>query len=231
MSGLRHAVVRVVGGVSRRTLGLEFDQLLALGCDIVRETGTGDVALTFDDGPSTYATAAVLDALDRHSARATFFMIGKNAERHPDLVREVAARGHAIGCHGHEHLDFHWLTPSRIARDIRQCKDTLEHITGRPVTSLRAPYGHFRFDVPRIARTLGITRLIGWNVAPAWNETQPERVADYITSRATPGSIVLLHDATGLDAADTHGWNRAVVAALDPMLSEFSRRGLRCDAI
>ena len=218
---------RMVGALSRRALGLEFDDLLALGCDVIRhvDPARASIALTFDDGPSTHSTPAILDALDRHGARATFFMIGENAARHPGLVREVAARGHAVGCHGHQHLDFHWVSPWQIARDLRRCKETLEDLVGAPIQALRAPFGHFRWDVKPIARRLGMTRLVGWNVAPAWNETSPGRIADYVAARATAGSIVLLHDATGLTQVDADGWNRAVVAALDPLLGVLKQRG------
>jgi peptidoglycan-N-acetylglucosamine deacetylase len=222
---------RLVAAVSRRTFGLEFDDLRALGCDVVRETHSQHVALTFDDGPSTYATSAVLDVLDRHAARATFFMIGANAARHAQIAREVDARGHAIGCHGHGHLDCHSLPPWRIASDLRRCKQTLEDIVGRPITSFRAPYGHFRWDVKPIAKTLGITKLVGWSVAPAYDETDPERIVRYVGDRAKGGAIVLLHDGESLEQADTYGRTRAVVSALDPMLTELGRRGLRCGTL
>lgn len=223
----QHASARVVGALSRRTLGLEFDDLLALGCNVIRQLdpATAAIALTFDDGPSEHATPAILDLLDRHGARATFFMIGENAARHPGLVREVAARGHAIGSHGHQHLDCHWTPPWQIARDLRRCKNTLEDLVGAPIETFRAPFGHFRWDVKPIARRLGIRRLVGWNIAPAWNETSPAHIVDYVVARAASGSIVLLHDATGLTEADADGLNRAVVAALDPLLGALTQRG------
>ncbi len=219
---------RAVGALSRRALGLEFDDLLALGCDVIRHVDPAHaaVALTFDDGPSTHATPAILDALDRHGVRATFFMIGENAARHPGVVREVAARGHAIGSHGHQHLDCHWMSPWHIARDLRRCKETLEDLVGAPIDAFRAPFGHFRWDVKPIARRLGMPRLVGWDVAPAWNATSPARIVDYVATRATAGSIVLLHDATELTQGDARGWNRAVVQALDPLLVALKQMGL-----
>jgi peptidoglycan/xylan/chitin deacetylase (PgdA/CDA1 family) len=214
-------------------LGLDFDELLALGCGVVREM-EGDalgsstaphVALTFDDGPSAHSTPKILDALDLHGACATFFFLSRNARRHATLARTVADRGHEIGCHGEDHLDFHWERPSRIAEDLRRSKATLENIVGRPVCALRAPYGHFRWDMRPIASRLGFSRLVGWSVAPAWDETSGDAIVEYVTPRVRPGSIVLLHDATGLAEADAYGWNAAVVAAIDPLVERLRVRG------
>jgi peptidoglycan/xylan/chitin deacetylase (PgdA/CDA1 family) len=226
---------RIVGGLSRRIIGLEFDELLALGCGVVREIPADaaapgssfrrNVALTFDDGPSAHSTPKILDALDRHGACATFFFLSHNARRHPALARAAADRGHEVGCHGEGHLDFHWERPSRIAEDLRRCKATLEDIVGRPVSALRAPYGHFRWDVAPIARRLGFSALVGWSVAPRWNETSAAAIVDYVATRARAGSIILLHDATGLIEEDAHGWNAAVVAAIDPLLERLRGGG------
>ncbi|HEY2905860.1 MAG TPA: polysaccharide deacetylase family protein [Vicinamibacterales bacterium] len=230
---LRPLVVRLVGGVSRRTVGLEFDDLLALGCGVVREMDTRDpiIALTFDDGPSVHGTERILDVLDAYGARATFFMIGENAARHPRIARAVADRGHEIGCHGHRHLDFHWQTPWEIAFDLRTCKRTIEDVTGRPVHRVRAPFGHFRWDVRPIAHRLGLRQMVGWSIGPAWNEREPDRLAEYVSSRARPGAIVLLHDATGTAQVDVEGWTRTVCSALPRMISAVATQGLTCSAL
>src|SRR5262249_10949107 len=120
----------------------------------------------------------------------------------------------------------HWERPSTIASDLRRSKETLEDIVGRPVCSLRAPFGHFRWDVSPIARRLGFSRLVGWSVAPSWNATSPRALVDYIATYAKPGSIILLHDATGLEQEDRYGWNAAVVAAIDPLIMSLRRKGL-----
>src|SRR5688572_11008350 len=93
----RRLFARVVGSVSRRLAGLEFDDLMALGCGVVTELEPrrDAVALTFDDGPSSHSTLRVLDLLDRHEAKGTFFLLGANARRLPDVVRAIARRGHA----------------------------------------------------------------------------------------------------------------------------------------
>lgn len=225
---VRKTTVRVVGAVSRRLFGVEFDELLALGCGVIREMDRRDtsVAMTFDDGPSSHSTSKILDILDQHGVSATFFLIGENARRYPELAREVAARGHEVGCHSQNHLDFHWLSPRQIASELRICKETLEDIVGSPVESVRAPFGHFRWDVRPIANRLGLSRLVGWSIAPAWNETSPVRIVEYVGTKAKPGSIILLHDATSLEQSDVRGYCRAVVDALDPLLLTLRERGL-----
>jgi peptidoglycan-N-acetylglucosamine deacetylase len=227
---------RIVGGVSRRICGLEFDDLMAVGCGVIRtiDPSRQAVSLTFDDGPSAHSTHRVLDVLEANGAAATFFILGQNARRYPELVRTIATRGHEVGCHGDAHLDFHWISPGRISEDLRRCKETLEDLTGTGVSSLRAPYGHFRWDVRRAATTLGLSRLVGWSVAPRWNEPAPERIVDYVLSRIEAGSIVLLHDATGFESTDVGGYSAAVAAALDPLLRAVQQRRLavaRVDAL
>ena len=225
---LRRLVARGVGGISRRIAGVEFDDLLALGCGVTQEMdpATAAVALTFDDGPSVYATARILDILDAHNAQATFFVLGANVRQHPDLLREIARRGHGIGIHGDAHLDYHWTSPWRIERDVREAKRVTEDVIGGSVDLLRAPYGHFRWDVAAIARRAGLGRLIGWSVAPAWDETSPHALSAYVESRVRSGSIVLLHDATGLEPADVDGRCAAVVAALPRVIASCRERGL-----
>jgi peptidoglycan-N-acetylglucosamine deacetylase len=227
---------RIIGGVSRRISGLEFDDLMAAGCGVIRtvDPSRQAVSLTFDDGPSAHSTLRVLDVLEANGASATFFLLGQNARRHPELVRTIAARGHEVGCHGDAHLDFHWAAPRRISNDLRRCKETLEDLTGTAVSSVRAPYGHFRWDVRPVAARLGLSRLVGWSVAPPWNEAAPARIADYVLSRTETGSIVLLHDATGFEATDVGGFSGAVAAALEPILRALQQRGLsvaRVDAL
>jgi peptidoglycan/xylan/chitin deacetylase (PgdA/CDA1 family) len=218
----------VVGGISRRVLGLEFDDLMAVGCPVERLLDPPEgVALTFDDGPSAHSTPRVLDALERHDVRATFFLLGVNTRAHRAIARDIAGRGHALGCHGDQHLDYHWARPARIAEDLRRAKASIEDASGVAVRMARAPYLHFRFDLGRLARRAGLTRLIGASVVTPWDEPSAERLAAFVEARLTPGANVLLHDRTALDEADTGGWSSTVVRALDGIVSAVRARGAR----
>jgi polysaccharide deacetylase family protein (PEP-CTERM system associated) len=84
-------------------------------------------------------TRAILDILDRHHVRATFFVLGWAGEKHPGLVKEIVANGHPIGCHSYQHRLIYALSPSEFEEDTRRAKDILEQITGKAVTGYRAP--------------------------------------------------------------------------------------------
>jgi len=84
-------------------------------------------------------TRTILRALDRHHAKATFFVLGWTGERYPDVVREIMAKGHPIGCHSYQHRLIYTLSPNEFREDTRRAKDVLEEITGKPILGYRAP--------------------------------------------------------------------------------------------
>jgi peptidoglycan-N-acetylglucosamine deacetylase len=149
-------------------------------------------ALTFDDGPDPTYTPRLLDLLDRHGARATFFMVGAHANRHPALVERVAAAGHAIGNHSWDHPSFARISSRERRRQVRACAHALAPHGGR---LFRSPGGH---QTPRSVldvRSLGLD-VIGWNVDPRdYTDRSANQLADHVLRELRPGSIVLLHDA------------------------------------
>lgn len=178
----------------------------------------GQIALTFDDGPDPCATPAVLQLLADHGQRATFFVIGAQAQRHPDLVRRIAAEGHELANHSfHHRWSLGLWPPRRLAADLSQTQQVIAAL-GLPVPV------HFRPPAavltPRIARgsKLAGLRLVGHTVRAF--DRAPGRSADAARQRLIkglrPGAIVLLHDSSegvGLDL-------------LPPLLSELRRQGL-----
>ncbi len=166
------------------------------------------LALTYDDGPSPRNTPALLDLLQEHGVRATFFLIGEHVRKHPDLARRVAAAGHVIGNHTMLHPNLARKGVGRVREELTGCQRMLEDTLGvRPVL-FRPPYGARRPDVLRSARALGLTPVL-WNVtAQDWKPISAEAVLARIDagiarnrSRKT-GSNVLLHDASHLDGAE-----------------------------
>lgn len=188
------------------------------------------VALTFDDGPSPEHTPQILDLLDGARVKATFFVLGKKALAHPDLVREIAARGHAVGVHGYTHDRLLSLrSPKRVADDIEQAIVAVEEITGRRPTLYRPPVG---LTSPRVARALDWfdVTVVGWSVRALDGVAgaRPDRVATRVARRLKDGAIVLLHDAA---ERDDHA--PASVAALPRILEAMRLRdldGVRLDA-
>lgn len=155
-------------------------------------------ALTFDDGPGP-STAAVLDALAEQGARATFFVLGRQAERHPELVRRIVADGHQVASHGYDHGILIFRGPGHVQRQLARAERAVEAAAGPGAMSplFRAPHG---FRGP--ATALGARRA-GYRMA-AWSrgvfdsaEPGPAAIARRTARALEPGAIVLLHDADG----------------------------------
>ena len=155
----------------------------------------GEIALTFDDGPDAEVTPRVLDLLDESGAQATFFCVGARARAYPQVVREIASRGHAVENHafGHSRAMGFWGV-GRMVRDIGEAQKTLADITGQAPKFFRAPFGiRTPLTEPALAR-LGL-RCVAWNVRSLDSvDGRAERVAARIGRRLAPGAIVLMHD-------------------------------------
>ena len=186
------------------------------------------VVLTFDDGPDPVHTRAVLDALDVHDAKATFFVIGRKAEEHRDVVEELLRRGHEVGVHGYEHDRLFALRGSkRVRADLERAIRTLENITGKTPLLFRPPIGHTNPAIARIADQLDLT-VVGWSVRArdGLARTKPDDVLARISRGLEDGAIVLLHDAP------EHGTRKpAGVTALPAILERIAAKNLRVTAL
>lgn len=164
--------------------------------NVLRQSG-GPPLLTFDDGPHPDTTPALLDLLDARGIKALFFLIGETASRHPDLVREIARRGHEIGNHTltHPQATFWCAGPWRTAREIRGCQDILAEITGTTPRYFRAPVGHRNLFTHPVASALGL-QVVGWTRRGF--DADPSVPAATVIARIAPrlrhGDLVLLHD-------------------------------------
>jgi len=220
---------RVIGGISRRLLHVHFDDLMSLGCTIIHrfENSTNLVSLTFDDGPQPDTTRKIIATLARHSVHATFFVIGDNARRYPDLVRALQYGGHEIGNHSYTHQDLHRLQSKKVRLEVRDCQQTLRELTGTLPTLFRAPFGHFRWELSNGGRLDGIQSLVHWDVAPPHSETNPSRLTDYIVSRARPGSIIVLHDGlSGAHKERSRAVGDTTAACLESLIPALRARQL-----
>ncbi len=159
--------------------------------------GSRGVAITFDDGPDPATTPAVLDALDAVGAKATFFVIGKKAEAHPAVVREILRRGHAVGLHSYAHDRLFSLRSERAVRaDLERGIAALAAVTGVVPRLFRPPIGHTNPTIARVVDELDLV-VVGWSVS-ARDGTRAARapaVVARVASRLTGGDIVLMHDA------------------------------------
>jgi peptidoglycan-N-acetylglucosamine deacetylase len=157
------------------------------------------VALTFDDGPSPAATARVLDVLGSENVPATFFVLGKHADRWPHLVRRAARDGHTLGNHGYSHRKLHLRGRRYVRDDLERGTDAIARAADVRPRFFRAPHGFRSPLVSQTAHALG-QRIVGWSLG-VWDTDRPgpRVIAERVIRGVHPGSIVLLHDADGYD--------------------------------
>lgn len=162
------------------------------------ETGRGVVALTFDDGPHPVHTPRLLDILARHQHRATFYVIGANARRHPEILRRMVDEGHEIANHTWTHPVLQALHDGAVLSELDRAQDLIGTLTGHTPMTIRPPYGAIS---PRQARMIwdqrGL-RTVLWSVDPMdWQRPGAHQVAARVLRQARPGAIILAHDIHG----------------------------------
>ncbi|HKO25903.1 MAG TPA: polysaccharide deacetylase family protein [Solirubrobacteraceae bacterium] len=205
-------------------------QLLApVNADAARAVGlprtlpeAAGIALTFDDGPHPEGTPAMLGVLARAGHRATFFVIGEQVRRRPELAREIAARGHLIALHGDRHRLQLRLTAAQLREDLKRGRATIEDATGVAVALHRPPYGIYSPAGLEEVRTAGMEPLLWSRWGKDWRRlTTPERIAARASRDLAPGDVILLHDADFYNARNSH---RRTAQALELIVSELAAR-------
>ncbi len=175
------------------------------------------VALTFDDGPHPTLTPHLLDLLSARGLRATFFVIGRNAARYPQILQRMAADGHEIGNHSFSHPSLSGLSDAHILDQIDRTNQAVYAATGRPPVTMRPPYGQLHDRQRLMLFQARGTPTVLWSVDPQdWLHPGSSVVARRIVEGVHPGGVVLAHDIH----ADTVG---AMPAVLDGVMA----RGLR----
>ena len=181
--------------------------------------GTGRaIALTFDDGPSE-ATPQLLEILARHRAPATFFQIGTNVQRLPQVAREVAAAGHEIGNHTETHPLLALQSPAFIHGELSRAQETIEHATGVRPRYFRAPYGVRWFGLRQAQQQLALSGVMWSTIALDWKRQSPA-VVSRLLGGAAPGAILCLHDGRALEHRPDIGVTLQAVRELLPKLME-----------
>ncbi len=183
--------------------------------------GARGVVLTFDDGPHPRWTPAVLELLGARGVKATFFVVGRKAEQHPEVVRAILDRGHAVELHSYEHDRLFSLRRERFVRDdLERGLASIERVTGRRPCLFRPPIGHTNPTIARVADDLELT-VVGWTVRgrDGLARARPEDVAARIRRGLRDGAIVLLHDSPERGDAEP-AVVRALPAILDALHAE-----------
>lgn len=187
----------VITGSGSLLIGLQYH----LKSHLRSDTTLRQIALTFDDGPTSF-TPEILDILKRHQAKATFFCIGKQVEKHPDILRRIIAEGHVVGNHSYTHSEkIGFMSTTHIIDEISTADQAIQNIIGKKTLYYRPPFG---VTNPSIARALKQTQhaVIGWSIRSLDTKIKSEStILKRITSRLSPGSIVLLHDTSAKTAS------------------------------
>jgi peptidoglycan/xylan/chitin deacetylase (PgdA/CDA1 family) len=224
-SGLGATELGLLGGWAvLSTVGVFFPWLEMYGPSFSRgPLGRQEVALTFDDGPHPDTTRRVLAVLAPTRHRATFFVLGEKVRRHPELVGEIHAAGHALGVHGDTHDRLHsFRSPARIAAEIGRAQDAVEAACGVRPRLFRPPLGHTSPLTAIGVRRAGVL-VVGWS-ARGYDGLR-HRLPSSVMARLRPtlhdGAIVLLHDTAEYDDFVPAG-----VSALPEILALMEQRGL-----
>ncbi len=173
---------------------------------------TGDqILLSFDDGPHPQATPAVLDLLDDAAAQATFFLVGEQVERWPQLAAEIAAAGHEIALHCHRHRCLLRLTPRQVRDDLRRAHAVIAETTGRAPRRYRPPYGIFNASALALARAHSWEPLLWSKDGRDWHRrATADSIAAHATRGLRGGDVILLHDADHYSAPGS--WRQTIAA-------------------
>jgi peptidoglycan-N-acetylglucosamine deacetylase len=178
------------------------------------------VAITFDDGPDVKYTGQILDVLKKNNIKATFFLIGMNAQAHPEMVRRIAAEGHVIGNHTWDHADLPKLGAKQVQSEINQTTDVLNSILGFTPSLMRPPYGSLSPAVTAEVNGMGY-KVVNWSVDTRdWAGTSSGAILSNVEANTRPGSIILMHSAGGKG-----GKLDNTVAVLPQIITSLKARG------
>lgn len=167
------------------------------------------VAMTFDDGPHPDHTPALLDLLAARGIRATFYVIGRNAERFPQILRRMEAEGHEIGNHTWSHPNLHGHSDASILDQVDRTNRAVFEAVGRPPVTMRPPFGNLYARQRLMLFEARSMPTIIWSVDPLdWQRPGASVVSRRIVSNSHPGAVILAHDIHGPTV-------RAMPAALD----------------
>jgi len=192
------------------------------------------LAITFDDGPNPAITPRLLDLLEKHKVRATFFVVGRYVRECPELLRDTAVRGHLIANHTQTHPNLFWMSAASVQEELQQCQDAIGVVLNLQSKWFRPPFGFRNPWVVKTASNLGM-KTVMWTLIPGDWTPQPQEklignlqpIADHaqsaFTHTSSTGDILCLHDGghRGLNADRT-----LTLKALEHWLPRWSDLGL-----
>lgn len=175
-----------------------------------------EVALTFDDGPHPLFTPQLLTLLRQYNIKATFFVVGKMAQKYPDLVKDEVAAGHLVGNHTFNHVNLTRIPDAKIQAEWQSCNDVIKSILGKPATFCRPPGGDVNSEVMAAAHRCGLTTVL-WTDDPGdYASPGDNKIESRTLSRIRNGGIILLHDGI-----------QQTIDVLPQIIEHLQRRGYK----
>ena len=223
LSGLITGVAAAGAAAGVFAYGARAPQSQLFGPAFCGTPGRGkQLALTYDDGPNDPWTQKLLDVLDTHGVKATFFLIGRYVELRPEIARAVAARGHVVGNHTWSHPDLVFTSKAALESELKKTEAALTQAVGAHSKLFRPPFGARRPATLKTARSLGLEPVM-WSVTCwDWSAKSPEAIVKKAARRIRGGDVILLHDGGNL----SFGADRAhTVAATDELIRRYKGEG------
>lgn len=179
------------------------------------------VSLTFDDAPDDHFTTQVLDILEEYGVKATFFVVGNRAIKHPEVIQRMIRDGHVIGSHSYNHPDALKLKDAAFREQITKTESIIKALTGKSMALYRPPYGNVSEEQLNWLASQKI-HVVNWNVDSLdWKEIDADQIMANVFKDVGKGSIILQHSAGG-EGADLSG----TVQALPRIIERLQADGL-----
>ena len=151
------------------------------------------VAITFDDGPNPDYTEPLLEGLKERGVTATFFLLGKEVERYPEIVKDIYDNGHLIGTHSYEHVNLKNLCDSAAIEQVDKTNAAIHEITGEYPEYIRPPYGSWKCNLDYETKMIEVL----WDVDPLdWKTSNSDVITSRVVNKVEENDIILLHDAS-----------------------------------
>jgi polysaccharide deacetylase family sporulation protein PdaB len=177
------------------------------------------IALTFDDGPDPWETPEILDILKKYKATATFFVIGEQGHKYPDILEREVSEGHELANHSYSHRDFRRLTRTEIRQEISKSEDEIFLNTGQHTTLFRPPEGYCNNIILETAEQAGYAVVLWtwYQDSKDWSKPGVQKIVNRVISNVHPGDIVLFHDRIS--------GRSQTVKALEEILPKLQKQG------
>ena len=178
-----------------------------------------EIALTFDDGPHPQKTVEILKALKKHNVKATFFIIGQNAQKYPEILQMIAADGHEIANHTYDHKSLYKQSNESIVESVRKCSKLINSITGRKCVLFRPPEGFMNDNIAQLMKNEGYDVIL-WKIDTYdWKGRSATDIYNSVVESVKGGDIILMHD---------YIWRKSSTAqALNMIIESLKSRGFK----